>query len=586
MNTNSARKRSALIRFFCDNKKYTGWILLSFFIAIAGGTISIGFSDLIGEMVDKLIATANFDVVHMSIRLGLLAIAEILRSLLYSTVNASGNERMFEAMRLKVWDVLSHADMVNLENDFSSGDTLSRVNSDMSSLCENLTGQLPWLLRVVLSGLLSLIYCIYLNWKMAAVYMILLPVSIQLIKSISRPMKRFSLEKSQTIGEAMNIASDAIHGIISVKAFQIEEKMDQRYGAKCDAAAQKAVENEKVAIKLTAAKTLLSTLPMCALLFLALMLISQGEITVGVVIAFLTSCRNIDSAMRLSDSMASSIRRSEAMAERIYSLLDIQQETNGDITAPKQDEVAVCFKNVLFSYPGKEPILKKISFEIPVGKKVGIVGASGCGKSSILKLICGFYSPTSGEVVVQGISTRDWDKEALRKHLSIVTQDSYLFDGTMRENITGESSRCDYDRVNEAIENASLLDYVEQLPYGIDTRINELGASLSGGQRQRFAIARAFYKDASIVLLDEPTSALDQHTQLALNRAFEKLMHNRTAIVVSHQFCLLKELDWILYIEDGQIAEEGSVSDLIKSKGKFFNMMEKQACMEGWDEDE
>lgn len=571
--------KSVLVRVFYDNRRYLGWTAASVIIAILGGLVPVGFSNLIGTMIDGSIVGENALLLRSGLTLIVLALAEMARSMIYGTINANGSERMFKAMRLRACDTLSHADTATFENRFSSGDVLTRMNSDMSLLCESLAGQFPWMMRAIMSGLASLVYCVMVSWQLSLVYIILLPMSVWCIKRISKPMKTFTLDESKHTGKAMNIASDALHGITTVKTFQLEETMDACFGESCDNAVDKAIQNERISIRLTAVKMLLTSLPICALLFLSILLLTNGTLTAGAVIAFIAASRSVDAAVRLSDSIASALRRSEAMAERIYELLDIPLEQQGEMTEGLKADVSILFDNVTFAYKGKDPILRSCTLAIPSGCRVGLVGASGCGKSSILSLINGIYLPNEGEVFLNGISTRDWETDHLREHISIVTQDSYLFDGTIRENIAGMIDATDI-QIHAVLADVSLSDFISELPEGMNTRVNELGSRLSGGQRQRIAFARALLKDAPILLLDEPTSAIDQVTQTDLNKTLLNIDKKHTMVIVSHQFSLLKDLDWIFFIENGSVVEQGTIEQLTAMNGRFYHMMEKQMHLE------
>lgn len=232
------------------------------------------------------------------------------------------------------------------------------------------------------------------------------------------------------------------------------------------------------------------------------------------------------------------------------------------------------------TWPNKPVLFENLNFSINKGQKVGFVGASGCGKSSIIKMICSFYKPLKGTIQLFGKEYSKWNHDELREHLSIVTQDAYLFDGTISENVSG-SAVASEEKIKQSLREASLEEFVDGLSEGINTRVNELGIRFSGGQRQRLAIARALHKNAPIILLDEPTSALDKHTEEALQKTLTTLMQDKTAIVISHQYSMLKNLDWIYFIEDGQIAEQGTPTTLWEQKGRFYQMMKEQIDEEG-----
>jgi len=263
------------------------------------------------------------------------------------------------------------------------------------------------------------------------------------------------------------------------------------------------------------------------------------------------------------------------LADRLYEVLDLPQERSGEME-PLVTEMPVQFKNVSFSYDNKSMTLDNISFAVGEKKKVAIVGASGSGKSTIVKLISRLYNHSEGVIKIFGVEAEKLEIHALRSELAIVTQDSFLFEGSIFDNVRLGRQDASPQMVKEALQSVGLWAFVSTLPKGIDTLLSEFGADLSGGQRQRLCIARALMRDAKLILLDEPTSALDSQTEQVLQQALDNLLKHRTALIISHRISTVQNADYVYCLDKGTVVEEGTPLKLLENRGYYYKMCKLQ----------
>lgn len=300
----------------------------------------------------------------------------------------------------------------------------------------------------------------------------------------------------------------------------------------------------------------------------------QGRLTIGGLVAFFSLLPKMVSVI---NDMANRVFNSKVAlvaAERVFEILNAPVEPTGSIKSGLKNVPAIEFREVSFSYEEGVPVLVGINFKVFQGKTVAMVGASGGGKSTLLRLLCGFYRPQEGNILIEGIKLEDWNLEALRSRISYVSQHSYVFPVSVGDNIAMGKLGADEDEVCMAAEAADAADFISELSNGYDTLAGERGSHLSGGQIQRISIARALLKDAPILLLDEATSALDAQAENDVQKALDRLVEGRTTLVVAHRLSTIKNADYIVVIDSGRVAEIGTHEELME-RGKFYPKLYK-----------
>ncbi|WP_157261706.1 ABC transporter ATP-binding protein [Paenibacillus sp. A3] len=567
------KEKNYLIRIFLDSKKQ--WLLmcklsLTLLIIAVLGSYS---ATLFGNMVDFGILGNISKIYKLLFIIIFLAIIKSSLNIVHSVVARIIVEKIVLHFRGRAFAVLSNIKIPVLEKKLRSGDLSTRLNSDLESLSDLLSIILNWYLWVIVYALVGFISCFLLNWKVSISYFIIVPIFIFLTQYISKPIEKQQKSLADNLGLAMNIATESIKSNEVVKSFKAENYINNKYSQYIDESISSNKLSAKIGMKMTMIKYITSLLLLLSLFFIGVFFISANIITVGQFITFVILSANVRTAIELTDSMIKTARQGTALSKRLYEFLDLELETNYEILSDENilTDDCICIKNLKFGYSDSNNIFENISLKVKHGQKIGLIGSSGSGKSSIIKLICKFYEHQSGELIFLGKDIKNWSLNELRKHLSIVTQEPYLFDGTIYENVLYGNEEATEEEIINALKEAQLWDFVQSLEKGLNSYIGESGSHLSGGQKQRLSIARAIIKNAPIILLDEPTSSLDTQSEILVQKALNRLLANKTAIIISHRYSTLKNVDYIYFLDKGKIIEEGIPELLFRKKGYFYD---------------
>ena len=429
--------------------------------------------------------------------------------------------------------------------------------------------------RLLFQGVVALAGCLFLSWQMSLAYLVVLPLSLWIVKRVSAPIQAKTKSSLDSTGAAMSVAAEAIQGALTVKAFGAEEELARRFDAAVDSATQQKVQSEKISQKLTGVKYAANVLQTMALFLLGSVLVTRGAVSVGTLVAFLALSNYITEPLSQIDYMAGQVRWATAAAQRYFEVMDVPDEADGPVTRPASS-VPCQAQELAFSYDGQNRVLQDITLRIAQGQQVAVVGESGCGKSTLLRMLCRFYLPQAGSLRLFGVEAKDWQGEALRQHIALVTQNSTLFDGSVYENVAYGKPGLTRAECRAALEAVELWDFVSQFPDGMDHPIGEGGAALSGGQKQRLCIARALVKEAPLVLLDEATSALDTQTEKEVQAALDKLLAGRSAVIVAHRLTTVQNAHYVYVLEQGHVLEEGPPKELLAKRGRYYEMCKLQ----------
>lgn len=565
-------------RMVRDNRRHWYWAALYILMVLIGSILQLVFARLFGRMVDYGIAGNINAILSLVLPAGVLLLMDCVRAWVTDVIVAMGTERVFYDMRERVYDRLLRIQMKVIHNQAGTGDFAVRLNNDLAGFCELVAGIYTWFIWAILAASVALIFCFILSWQLSLLYIVLIPLCVFLTRRISEPILKQQKDMLAQVSGAMNIVANFLNELAVIKSYNLENIMDARFEQFSNATVDSEIKIERIGLRLTAARYIFSILPVLGTMALGLWLLTMNAVTVGTIIAFITMSAYIRTAIELIPNMARSLRTGEAYASRIYEVLDMPMEPDGDTQNSEcerkleNESDVVRLEHLQFKYDDGMSLFEDLTLSIPFGKKVGLVGMSGSGKSSIIKLISGLYFPNAGSLEVFGQNISAWMPDELRKHLSIVTQEPNLFDGTIYENIAFGRENATHEEVMAAVKAANLEDFAASLPQGLDTPVGEAGTQLSGGQRQRIAIARAIVKDAPLVLLDEPTAALDKQSEGMVNKALGALLAGKSAVIISHKFTDLCYADEILFLEGGRVVEKGLMEELMNKRGRFYQM--------------
>jgi len=459
-----------------------------------------------------------------------------------------------------------------------SGKYLSNFTNDITILFTILTGVVVTLFKETLTLIALLGLMFYHDWQLSLLAMIMIPVAAISSKNIGKKMGKkvhVSLEASDKF---MKFLSEIIKGSWLIKIYQKEEDELKKISMIIDERFKAIRKVEQTRLGAGPIMEIISAVAIAIVVFFAGYRSIQGAITLGEFVSFLAALMLAYQPVRALAGINVGIQEGIAAAKRIYEIIDQKNEIFNDENAPslKLKNATLEFKNISFTYPDGTHALKNLSAKIEGGKKVGLVGISGSGKTTFLNLIPRFFNLKHGTILIDDQNINNINLNSLRKEISIVSQDVILFDDTIRSNILYGNASASNDEIINACKFAAAQDFVEKLPNKYETIIGENGIKLSGGQKQRLSIARAILKDSPIILLDEATSSLDSESEAVIQKAIENLTKNKTTIIIAHRLSTIMNCDKILVFDSGQIVDEGSHEFLVKNSSIYKNLYEKQ----------
>ena len=459
-----------------------------------------------------------------------------------------------------------------------SGKYLSNFTNDITILFTILTGVVVTLFKetFTLIALLGLMF--YHDWQLSLLAMIMIPVAAISSKNIGKKMGKkvhVSLEASDKF---MKFLSEIIKGSWLIKIYQKEEDELKKISMIIDERFKAIRKVEQTRLGAGPIMEIISAVAIAIVVFFAGYRSIQGAITLGEFVSFLAALMLAYQPVRALAGINVGIQEGITAAKRIYEIIDQKNEIFNDENAPslKLKNATLEFKNISFTYPDGTHALKNLSAKIEGGKKVGLVGISGSGKTTFLNLIPRFFNLKHGTILIDDQNINNINLNSLRKEISIVSQDVILFDDTIRSNILYGNVLASNDKIIQACKFAAAQEFIEKLPKKYETIIGENGIKLSGGQKQRLSIARAILKDSPIILLDEATSSLDSESEAVIQKAIENLTKNKTTIIIAHRLSTIMNCDKILVFDSGQIVDEGSHEFLVKNSSIYKNLYEKQ----------
>ena len=451
---------------------------------------------------------------------------------------------------------------------------INKMNADISEVDDFLTNTLPQICTNTIESIIYAIYIGQLNMKLLLLVVISYPIVLRFTNYVAKRLTSLRKQFRQKTDSIAEIVQDSISGILVLKAFGLEDFFQGRLNE----AAQDLVENEakrtRISNNALIIKRLLQWIPNIICVSYAYVLVKQGSLSIGELLVFiLIQDRFVKAFIDLPFSIVDA-KEHLVCIKRIEDILNETEETSGEEKTIISEADTIVFEKVSFQYENNKRILKEVSFKIPTGSRVAFVGESGGGKSTIFKIICGLYPVSEGRFSLFGRNYCEWNLQIARDFIALVSQNVFLFPTTIYENVRYGKWEASKDEIVEACKNAKIHEFIMGLPEKYDTLVGEKGILLSGGERQRISIARAFLKNAPILLLDEPTSAIDIRTEKEIQEAIDKLSQNKTCLTIAHRLSTIENADLIYVIKDGEIIENGTHSGLMNRKGYYFKLHE------------
>lgn len=458
-----------------------------------------------------------------------------------------------------------------------TGILMSRITNDVNQVQAAVTTSVTGILKDAISvvGLVGVVF--YRDWQLAIIAVIILPFAFFPIVKFGQKLRTISSKSMEAMGDISVILHETIGGNRIVKAFGMEDYEKARFAEENMRSFDYSMKSASVNALSPPLMEFLGGIGIVAIIGYGGYSVIQGVSTPGNFFSFLAALILLYEPVKRLSGMNNTLQQGIAAASRVFDILDTASDIvdKPDAVQLPPIEREIEFRHVYFHY-ADEPVLKDIHFRVGAGEVVAIVGVSGAGKTTLVNLIPRFYEVSEGAILIDGMDIRDATIASLRSQIGIVTQQTILFNDTVRNNIAYGDIRKSEKEIIEAARAANALDFISRLPHGLDTEIGEQGMLLSGGERQRICIARALLKNAPILILDEATSSLDSESELEVQKALENLMTGRTTLVIAHRLSTIKNADRIVALADGCVVEEGRHDDLLQTNSEYRRLYELQ----------
>ena len=489
--------------------------------------------------------------------------------------------RIVTDLRNKLYDQIQKQSLAFFTQ-HPTGVLMSRITNDVSSIQSASSEVVTSIIKDTFTLIALVCVIFYTDWKLAIIAMIVFPVTIYPLSRFGQKMRKVATSTQMTMGTLTSLLQETISGTRIVKAFCMEKYESNRFSAENESLFKLNMKMVSITAISHPMMEFLGGLGIAAVIFYGGYNVVEGTSTPGTFFSFLAAVLMLYEPVKRLANVNNTINQGIAGADRVFSIIDLVPDIKDKSDAINLPPVnrGIDIENVTFRYE-QTPVLKNINLSIKAGEVIAFVGMSGGGKTSLVNLIPRFYDVTSGRILIDGYDISDVTIQSLRGQIAIVTQQTILFNDTVRNNIAyGDIDRTE-DKIVSAAKAANAHDFIMKLPNGYDSNIGELGTKLSGGEKQRISIARALLKNAPILILDEATSSLDTESEIEVQDALDNLMKGRTTLVIAHRLSTIRNANRIIALVNGQIVEEGNHETLMEKKGEYFRLYNLQFKDEG-----
>jgi len=565
--------KKVLKRFLPYILEYKTRYLLVFIGVILNVAATAGTAYIMKPMMDDMFIAHDEKMIYI-IPLGLIAIY-VLKSLgrYIQSVNMAyiGTHIISRFRELMLMKIIS-LDMAFLYLN-RSGELISRITNDVGRLQFFVANLLPEFIRESLSVVALIGYVIYLDYKLAFYALVVVPAVVYPLMMAAKKLKKYSHRSQEKNSDLLSRLSEIFNNIEIIKINATEDLELKRFDEQNWQFFKINMKSIYIGELVSPFLEISGALGIAMIIYVGGSQVYAGEMTTGEFMAFLTAVGLVFRPLKNLGRIYSKIQDAVAASERVFAILDTKSKIEDGTKELDEDIKLIEYKDVVLEYDGKN-LLNGITLTIKEKEQIAIVGDSGGGKSTLIQLLLRYYDPKSGSIAINGEDIKNFTLTSLKDHIAFVTQRIYIMHDTVAANVAYGMEEIDHDRVVQALKDASAWDFVQKIG-GIDAMLEEGGTNLSGGQRQRIAIARAIYKDASLLLLDEATAALDNESEAKIQEALKKYTKGRISITIAHRLSTIKEADRILFLRDGKIIADGSYEELLQSSEAFAKLAGK-----------
>jgi ATP-binding cassette subfamily B protein len=555
-------------------------LLVATLLMFCGAAIELAPPFLLKQAIDGPIAAQDPDGVlpifglYVAALLGAFALRYIQTYIIQST-----SQMVMVDIRMRIFSHIQQMSLAFFDRN-PVGRLITRITNDVNALNEFMTQGTVALLGDLVRLIFVVITMFVLNWRLALITLILFPAVIATTVIFQRVMRQAFRQVRQSLARVNAFLNEQITGVLVTQLFNREGRSKQRFD-ELSGEYQSAQFRSLVAFSIFfPVVSFLSVAATAILLNLGGMVVLGDLATIGMLVAFIQYADQAFQPIRQIAERYNTLQSAMASSERIFGVLDTQPEvrdTEQPRTLPTPVRGTIAFRDVVFGYNPAEPVLKGVSFEIPAGQSVAVVGATGAGKTSLVSLMARFYDIQEGSITLDGVDIREVPQAELRRHIGAVPQDPVCFSGTILSNIRLHDESISEEQARRAAEIANAAPFIERLPGAYEYEVRERGSNLSVGQRQLLAFARAIaFNPEVLLILDEATSSVDTETEALMQAALERLMKGRTSIVIAHRLSTIRNVDRILVLHKGKLMEDGSHEELLAQRGFYYRLYQMQ----------
>ncbi|WP_438349366.1 ABC transporter ATP-binding protein [Paenibacillus sp. FA6] len=575
MNNKETWKR--LIKYTGRYKKMTIWAILCAILSVVASLIG---PLLIGRTIDHMIGVKQVNFSAMLELLVILAIVYVVGSLfgwllIYST-NRIAYRTVYD-MRRELFEKMNILPL-SYHDTHPQGDSISRFVNDMDIVSDGLLQGFSTLLTGVIMIAGSIAFMLYINPLMALVVLISAPVSFFVARFITTRSQQMFREQARILGGLNGYVEEMIGGQKVVQAFQYEERSFTEFEEKNQALYQAGVKSQFYGSLSNPTTRLVNNITFSAIAMIGSIAVILNTITVGELSSFLIFSNLFAKPFNEITGVLTQLQSASASAQRIFSVLDqtVEQADAPNAIHLEQSKGTITFDKVNFAYNPDRPLITNFSLEVKPGTRIAIVGQTGAGKTTLVNLLMRFYDVNSGAIMIDGVNINNITRDSLRQSFGMVLQETWLYGGSIRDNIAYGKPDATDEEVIMAAKAANAHSFIKRLPNGYDTLISGTGGSLSQGQEQLLTIARVMLVDPPMLILDEATSSIDTRTEIRIQKAFQKMIEGRTSFVIAHRLSTIREADLILYMKNGDVVESGNHKELLEHGGHYAGLYNSQ----------
>ncbi|GAA0076071.1 ABC transporter ATP-binding protein [Clostridium sp. CTA-5] len=573
-------KKSTVSRLLGYVSKYKGYMFASLIFALISNILIVFIPLIIGKAIDKIISKGEVDFDSLIKKIILLGVIYLISALFTWLFNAVANMVAYNTVKDLRNEALNKINTLPLKyfDRNPHGDIISRLTNDMDNISDGLFQAITQFYPGIITILSSIILMIILSFKLTVVIVLMTPLCFLIASFITKRSTKMFKEQQKTLGELNGYIEEIIGNQKVVRLFGYEKRAQESFSEingrlyKCGQLAQfySSLTNPSTRFVNNVTYILVGLIG-------GIFSVLSG-LSVGVISSFLTYSTQFSQPINNITSVATQLQAAFASSERVFSILDEKSEKTDskDNENIKRCEGNVKFENVSFSYNKKVPLIEEFSVDIKKGSTVAIVGPTGAGKTTLVNLLMRFYDLDKGKITIDGKEINNLTRDSLRNQFGMVLQDTWLFEGTIKENIAYGNPNATLEEIQNAAKSAYIHSFIKRLPDGYETMITESGGNLSEGQKQLLTIARVMLIDPPILILDEATSNVDTRTELKIQNAFLSIMNGRTSFVIAHRLSTIRDADIILVMNNGKIVERGKHEELVDKGGIYTELYNSQ----------